>query len=49
MNGGERAVALYERDVGAVRPCLVFDRPLRDPALVVGLGRIAYALGYGLA
>lgn len=49
MNGGEPAVALYERAVGAVPPSPVFNRPLSDPALLVGLGRIADALGYGLS
>ena len=49
MNGGGPAVALYERTVGAVPRSPVFNRPLSDPALLVGIGRIAYALGYGLA
>lgn len=49
MNGGESAVALYERARGAVPRTPVFNRPLSDPALLVGLGRIAHALGYGLS
>jgi hypothetical protein len=49
MNGGEPAVALYERAVAAIPHSPVFNRPLSDPALLVGLGRIADALGYGLA
>ena len=49
INGGEPAVALYERAAGAVPPSPVFNRPLSDPALLVGLGRIADALGYGLS
>jgi hypothetical protein len=49
MNGGEPAVALYKRAVGAMPRSPVFNRPLSDPALLVGLGRIADALGYGLA
>ncbi|MDP8953277.1 MAG: RES domain-containing protein [Actinomycetota bacterium] len=48
MNGGEPAVALYERAMGAVPRAPVFNRPLSDPALLVGLGRIADAFGYGL-
>lgn len=48
MNGGQPAVALYENAVGAIPRSPVFNRPLSDPALLVGLGRIADALGYGL-
>ena len=49
MNGGEPAVALYERAIGAVPRSPVSNRPLSDPALLVGLGRIADALGYDLS
>lgn len=49
MNGGEPAVALYERAAGELPRTPAFNRPLSDPALLVGLGRIADALGYGLA
>ena len=49
MNGGQPAVALYERAAGPLPPTPAFNRPLSDPALLVGLGRIASALGYGLS
>lgn len=48
MNGGEPAVALYERALGAVPGNPVFNRPLSAPALLAPLGRIAAALGYDL-
>ncbi len=49
MNGGQPTVALYERAIGAVPRSPAFNRPLSDPVLLVGLGRIADALGYGLS
>jgi hypothetical protein len=48
MHGNLAAVALYERSLPALPPVPVFHRPLRDPALLPVLKRVARDLGYGL-
>ena len=48
MHGNLPAVALYERSLPALPPVPIFHRPLRDPALLPVLKRIARDLGYGL-
>jgi len=48
MYGNFPAVALYERGLPALPPAPIFHRPLRDPALLPVLKRVARELGYGL-
>jgi RES domain len=48
MRGNLPAVALYERGLPALPPAPIFHRPLRDPALLPILKRVAWDLGYGL-
>jgi hypothetical protein len=48
MHGNQPAVALYERALPSLPPIPVFHRPLRDPALLPVLKRVARDLGYGL-
>lgn len=48
MHGNSPAVALYERALPALPPVPIFHRPLRDPALLPVLKKVARELGYGL-
>lgn len=48
MHGNLPAVVLYERGLPALPPVPIFHRPLRDPALLAALKRVARDLGYGI-